>query len=89
MDAAYPANRQIAIRSAGVPVLRRTPARPATASAAALEAAVRQRRPERNLLDVLCNVEHWTRWTRHFGPLSGSDPKLEGPVERYILTAFT
>ena len=89
VDAGSPANRQIAIGPDGIPVLRRTPARPVTAAAVALEAALRQRMPERNLLDVLCNVEHWTRWTRHFGPLSGSDPKLEHPVERYILTAFT
>jgi TnpA family transposase len=27
-------------------------------------------------------------WTRHFGPLSGSDPKLERPAERYLLTTF-
>ena len=26
---------------------------------------------------------------RHFGPLSGADPKLERATERYILTAFT
>jgi hypothetical protein len=38
---------------------------------------------------VLCNVAHWTSWNRHFGPLSGSDPKIENPGERYILTTFT
>jgi hypothetical protein len=38
---------------------------------------------------VLCNVAHWTGWNRHFGPLSGSDPKIENPEERYILTAFS
>ncbi|MEB1303896.1 Tn3 family transposase, partial [Xanthomonas campestris pv. campestris] len=31
----------------------------------------------------------WTRWPRHFGPLSGSDAKIEQPTERYVLTAFT
>ena len=40
------------------------------------------------MLDVLCNVEHWLNWTRHFGPLSGSEPKLLNPQERYILTTF-
>jgi L-seryl-tRNA(Ser) seleniumtransferase len=34
-------------------------------------------------------VNFWTQWTRHFGPLSGSEPKLADPVQRYILTAFT
>ncbi len=45
--------------------------------------------PERNVIDVLCNVAHWTSWNRHFGPLSGSDPKIDNPGERYILTTFT
>ncbi|MDA2241150.1 Tn3 family transposase [Bacillus cereus group sp. Bc222] len=31
---------------------------------------------------------HWTHWTRHFGSLSGSDPKLEDPTDRYIVTTF-
>ncbi len=33
------------------------------------------------------NVEHWTKWSRHFGPLSGANSKLDH--ERYVLTAFT
>lgn len=44
--------------------------------------------PERNLTDVLCSIEHVTDWSRHLGPLSGSEPKLESPRERYLLTAF-
>lgn len=53
-----------------------------------LEAVISQRLPERNVLDILCNVAHWTKWTRHFGPLSGSDPKIENAMERYIITSF-
>ncbi len=44
--------------------------------------------PERSLLDILCNVEHWLNWTRHFGPLSGSETKLTQASARYILTTF-
>jgi hypothetical protein len=53
-----------------------------------LETNIRSRLPERNLLDILHNVNHWVNWTRHFGPLSGSDPKLERPAERYLFTTF-
>src|SRR6266851_862440 len=42
-----------------------------------------------SLLDILAIVNFWTQWTRHLGPLSGSEPKLADPVQRYILTAFT
>ena len=39
-------------------------------------------------MEILKNAYHWTGWTRHFGPLSGSDPKLADPVTRYIILAF-
>ncbi len=45
--------------------------------------------PNEGLLDILAIVNFWTQWTRHFGPLSGSESKLADPVQRYILTAFT
>lgn len=45
--------------------------------------------PERNLIDILRNVDYWTNFTRHFGPLFGSDPKIERATERYLLTTFT
>lgn len=47
-----------------------------------------ERMPERNLTDVACAVERLTNWGRHLGPLSGSEPKLVNPRERYLVTAF-
>jgi hypothetical protein len=58
--------------------------------------------PERALLDMLTNVVSWTNCTRHFGPLSGSDPKLKrrrpapgaddpdacGTIDNYIYLLF-
>lgn len=44
--------------------------------------------PERNLTDVVCAGEHHTNWSRHLGPLSGSEPKLQNPRERYLITTF-
>ena len=44
--------------------------------------------PERHLLDILRDVQHWVGYTRHFGPPSGADPKLSDAVRRYILTVF-
>jgi len=53
-----------------------------------LEAALKERMPTRSLLEILSNVQHYTHFTRHFGPPSGSDPKLDQPIERYLLTTF-
>lgn len=70
------------------PILKRIPAPPRSVAAISLETAILQRLTERSVLDILCNVEHWLHWTRHFSPISGSEPKIENPTERYILTVF-
>jgi len=80
--------RQVTISCDGEPVLKRIPTQEKPDGAAALEVAILQRLPERSVLDILCNVEHWLNWTRHFGSLSGSEPKMDKPMERYILTTF-
>jgi TnpA family transposase len=54
----------------------------------ALAAALQPYLPRRSVLEILKNMHHWTGWTRHFGPLSGSDPKLEDPITRYVILAF-
>jgi TnpA family transposase len=81
-------NGKVVINDQGEPTLKRVVARDIPQSALKLEAAILQKMPTRSLLDILCDVEHWTEFTRHFGPLSGSDPKLERAVERYLLTIF-
>jgi Tn3 transposase DDE domain/Domain of unknown function (DUF4158) len=88
VDAALPSSGQVVITDKGEPILKRGPRRQPSASAQALEAALLERMPERNILDMLANVAHWTSWPRHLGPLSGSEPKLADPVQRYILTVF-
>jgi TnpA family transposase len=87
-DRTYPTNGQVVISNAGEPVLKRVPRQESPKELARLEAALAAQMPERPLLDVLGHVAHWTDWTRHFGPPSGADPKLERARERYIITTF-
>ncbi|KMP25680.1 transposase [Bacillus cereus] len=88
VDLNYPNNGQVIITEDGEPILKRLVRKNVSTSSKLLEKEIIKRLPERTVLDILCNVEHWTHWTRHFGPLSGSDPKLEDPTERYIVTTF-
>lgn len=88
-DRNYPKNASLSIDAKNGLTLRKIEREEISATAKALESAVVERMPERNLLDILSNVQFHTGWTRHFGPLSGSDPKLEKPIERYLLTLFT
>jgi len=88
VDRNYPENGQVVISENGEPVLKRITRKDLPQSAKVLESAIWERMPDRNIIDVLCNVQHYTNWSRHFGPLSGSDPKLENALERYIITTF-
>jgi TnpA family transposase len=81
-------NPDVTISPDAVPVLKKIIAATPSPQAEKLEIAIRQRLPERSVLDILCRVEHWLNWVRHFGPISGSEPKIENSVERYILTVF-
>ncbi len=88
VDLNYPNNGQVIITEDGEPILKRLVRKESSKSSKMLEKEIIQRLPERTILDILCNVEHWTHCTRHFGPFSGSEPKLEHPIERYIITSF-
>src|SRR5256886_8258543 len=68
--------------------LKRIKAKAIPASRIALQEALRQHLPDRSVLDILWDTNEDVHWTRHFGPISGSDPKLPYPAERYVATAF-
>jgi len=87
VDAGYPDNADLII-SEGRPVLKRRAGRDRRASALALETAVHERLPQRDLLEILARTAYQTGWPRHFGPVSGSDPKLRDALGRYVATAF-
>ncbi|ENM5224570.1 Tn3 family transposase [Pseudomonas putida] len=89
LDEKFPACRgDVSINEAGEPVLRRVIARDIPPSAISLQTALMQRMPARHVLDIMANIEHWIQFTRHFGPMSGNEPKLKEPAERYLMTIF-
>lgn len=89
VDSGYPDNGQAIVNEKGEIVLKRSPRIELSPSAQILVEAVEERFTERNLVDILRNVDYWTNFTRHFCPISGSDPKLENATLRYLLTTFT
>ena len=89
LDEKFPSCRgDVSINEAGEPVLRRVTARDIPPSAISLQTALMQRMPARHVLDIMANIEHWIQFTRHFGPMSGNEPKLKEPAERYLMTIF-
>ncbi|MCF6768550.1 Tn3 family transposase [Thiotrichales bacterium 19S11-10] len=76
------------ISDEGIPCIKKYDPKPASESAQKLESIIKSRMPERSLLDVLSNSEYYVNWTAECGSLDGSEPKLDNPVEKYILTTF-
>ncbi|MFD8534154.1 Tn3 family transposase [Streptosporangium canum] len=88
VDAGYPGNTDLVLEG-GRPVLRRRKGAERSKEALKLEEAVHDRLPQRDLLDILTRTAHQLGWHHHFGPASGSDPKISEALGRYVLTVFT
>jgi TnpA family transposase len=89
VDKQYPNLEELEIDAQGVPTLKKRSPKQRSNQTIWLSQEIRNRLPERNLLDVLCNTHHYTEWAHEFGPITGFDTKLNNPAERYILTNFT
>jgi TnpA family transposase len=88
VDAHFPANAELTIDADGVPHLKQLAAKKPPEGLAAFDREIQARMPERHLLDILKYGACWTSYIRHFGPLSGADPKLMRAEQRYIITVF-
>ncbi|MBY0282001.1 MAG: hypothetical protein K2W94_07595 [Alphaproteobacteria bacterium] len=88
VDNLYPNLSDFFIDKDGLPVLKRTITLKPNRRMKRLIKKIHKRMPERNLLDTLCLTHHLTDWAHEFGHISGIDPRLENPTERYILNVF-
>jgi hypothetical protein len=88
VDAGYPGNTDLVLEG-GRPMLRRPKGVGRSKEAFVLEEAVHGRLPQRDLLDILTRTAYQPGWHHHFGPASGSDPKIKEKLGRYVLTVFT
>ncbi len=88
IDEKFPENSEFSIDEKGVPHLKKQAASAKPENLDAFKKEVYGRMPERHLLDVLKHAQHWTNYARHFRPPSGSDPKIAGPMSRYLFTVF-
>jgi len=87
VDASFPSNDSVSIEK-GEPVIHRLIKREKPKGLDTIERLLAQRIPERNIMDVLSDTEHWLNWTQPFCPISGYESKLEDPRQRYIITTF-
>jgi TnpA family transposase len=89
VDESFPSNTAVSMNNKdGEPVLRRPVANKPPVSAMELEAALQTLLPERSLLDIVWLTNGSTRFTRHFGPISGLEAKLDQIDEKYCAAVF-
>jgi TnpA family transposase len=86
-DGGFPANEYLRIEN-GEAVLKRLRRRSDPAGLRSFERHMKDRMTPVGILDILVDTQEWLNWTRHFGPISGLDTKLDNPVERYLITTF-
>jgi TnpA family transposase len=79
---------QVTISDTGEIRLKRMPTQRPSKAIRELDAAVAQKLKPRSVLEILKNAHYYANWTRHFGPLSGSEAKVSETVARYITLAF-
>lgn len=88
VDAGFPTNSELSVDKDGSPHLKQLATSIQPKGLAQFEQEIRERMPERHLLDILKHTEYWSGYTRHFGPPSGADPKLANATQRYIFAVF-
>jgi TnpA family transposase len=86
-DEGFPSNEYLSIEK-GEPVLKRLAATPTPSGLQSFEESLKQYMKHNDVLNVLWRTEQWLNWTKHFGPISGLDAKIENPQERYVITTF-
>jgi TnpA family transposase len=87
-DQSFLDNESLTIDADGRPHLKRSRRKRSPAGLEALKRLVAERMPERHLLDVLNNAEHWSGFTRHLGPISGAESKLSDERLLHLFTVF-
>jgi len=88
VDRTRPENHHLMINEKGEPSLKKIRAKVPPAGLAQLEEALQEKLADRHLLDVIVRVERLTGFRRHFGPLSGNEPKTDDAWERQALAIF-
>ena len=86
-DERFPQNESVRIEN-GEPILSPLCAKHEPEDLKLVETWIKERMGHVDIVDALVDTEHWLHWTRHFGPLSGHDAKVDRPRERYVLTVF-
>lgn len=86
-DRGFPSNSYLSIEN-GEPILKRLTANPVPDGFEEFEQTLKTYMKDGDVLNILWQTEKWLNWSKHFGPLSGLEAKIEDAPEKYVVTAF-
>jgi TnpA family transposase len=86
-DRGFPANEYLSIET-GEPVLKRLTANPSPPGLESFEDTLKQYMKENDVLNILWQTDQMLNWTKHFGPISGLEAKIDDASEKYVITTF-
>jgi len=87
-EAAYPDNKEFCIKPNGDLWLARLKAKEKVPGVDELTELIKNRMPQRNLLDIIVDTEKTLNWSKPFGSISGFESKIKDPSMSYAVTTF-
>jgi len=88
MDDEYPGNKEFSINSDGTLWLARLKAKQKVPGIDKLTEMIRDRMPQRNILDTIVDTQKTINWCKPFGPITGFESKIKNPLMSYVATTF-
>lgn len=88
VDKNYPENSEIVIGTDGEVVLKKSKSIRNLPKIKEFKRTFETKMPERNIVESICKVEKLLNFSKHFGPLSDSEPKFSDAPSRYVLLVF-
>jgi TnpA family transposase len=87
-EAAYLDDNKFSIKPNGDLWLARLKAKEPVPGVDELTDLIKNRMPQRNILDIIVDTQKTLNWSKSFGPISGFESKIKDPSMSYAVTTF-
>jgi TnpA family transposase len=87
-EAAYPGNKEFSVKPNGDLWLARLKAKNTVPGVDELTEMIKNRMPQRNILDIIVDTLKTLNWCKSFGPITGFESKIKDPLMSYAVTTF-
>jgi TnpA family transposase len=87
-EVAYPGNKEFSVEPNGDLWLARLKAKDTVPGVDELTEMIRNRMPQRNILDIIVDTLKTLNWCKSFGPISGFESKIKDPLMSYAVATF-